>query len=187
MPTPARTSVDEIVNAGRAILDADGLDALTMQRVAMAVGVRAPSLYKRVRDRETLFRLIAEDVLEELGARIRAVAPGDDPAADLRAIAHAFRAWSREHPGGYALLFTRLPEAWRLEPDPDPHGGLFAALFRSVEALAGPDHVLEAARTVVAWASGFVGMELAGAFRLGGDVDAAFAYGVDRIVLAVRA
>ena len=187
MPTPARTSVDEIVNAGRAILDADGLDAVTMQRVAAAVGVRAPSLYKRVRDRDTLVRLVADDVLEELGARVGAVASGDDPMADLRAIAHAFRAWSREHPGGYALLFTRLPDAWRLEPDPDPGRGLFAPLFRSVAALAGPDHTLEAARMVVAWASGFVGMELAGAFRLGGDVDAAFEYGVERIVRAVRA
>ena len=35
-----------------------------------------------------------------------------------------------------------------------------------------PEHGLEAARTVVAWANGFVGMELAGAFRMGGDVDA---------------
>ena len=55
-----------------------------------------------------------------------------------------------------------------------------------MEALAGPDHVLEAARTVVAWASGFVGMELAGAFRLGGDVDAAFDYGARRIAAAIQ-
>jgi AcrR family transcriptional regulator len=185
MPTPSRTSVDEIVNAGRAILDADGLDALTMQRVAAAVGVRPPSLYKRVRDRDALFRLVAQDVLAELGTRIDAVATSGDPATDLRAIARAFRAWSLEHPGGYALLFARLPDAWRLAPDPDPMGGPFAPLFRTIEALAGPDDVLVAARTVVAWASGFVGMELAGAFRLGGDVDAAFEYGVGRIGRAI--
>ena len=185
MPTPSRTSVDEIVNAGRAILDADGLDALTMQRVAAAVGVRAPSLYKRVRDRDALVRLVAQDVLAELGDRIGAAATGSDPASDLRGIAHAFRDWARLHPGGYALLFTRLPDAWRLQPEADPAAGTFAPLFRAVAALAGQDEVLEAARTVVAWASGFVGMELAGAFRLGGDVDAAFAYGVDRVVRAI--
>ena len=48
MPTPARTSLEEIVGAGRAILRAEGLEGLTMQRVAAAVGVRAPSLYKRL-------------------------------------------------------------------------------------------------------------------------------------------
>jgi AcrR family transcriptional regulator len=195
MPTPARTSVDAIVNAGRDILDLEGLDALTMQRVAGAVGVRAPSLYKRVRDRDALVRLIAADVVDELAARVRAAAggagasgadPATDAAADLRAIARTFRGWALEHPGGYALLFSRLPDAWRLEPDADPTAGVFAALFRSVAALSGPDDVLEASRTVVAWASGFVGMELAGAFRLGGDVDSAFEYGVERIVTAIR-
>ena len=48
MPTPSRTSTAEIVAAGRAILEAEGFEGLTMQRVAAAVGVRAPSLYKRV-------------------------------------------------------------------------------------------------------------------------------------------
>lgn len=183
MPTPPRTSLDEIVRAGRAILDTDGLDAVTMQRVAAAVGVRAPSLYKRVRDRDALVRLIAEDVVMDLGAALLEAATSGDPRADLRAIAIAFRAWAHRHPGGFALLFARLPDASRLEPS----AGYSAldAMFRTVTALAGPDHALEAARTVVAWASGFVSMELAGAFQLGGDVDSAFSYGVDRLADAI--
>jgi AcrR family transcriptional regulator len=185
MPTPARTSIDAIVTAGRVILDSDGLDAVTMQRVAGAVGVRAPSLYKRVRDRDALVRLIAADVLADLAARVRAASTGNDPAADLRAIAHAFRGWAREHPGGYALVFSRLPEASQPVADADALTGTFGPLFRAVAALAGPEEVLEASRLVVAWASGFVGMELAGAFRMGGDVDVAFSYGVDHVVAAI--
>jgi hypothetical protein len=60
-------------------------------------------------------------------------------------------------------------------------------MFGAVTALARPDHVLDAARTIVAWSSGFVSMELAGAFRLGGDVDAAFRYGIDRLADAIAA
>jgi len=185
MPTPPRTSLDEIVRAGRAILDADGMDALTMQRVAAAVGVRAPSLYKRVRDRDALVRLIAEDVVADLGTTLSGAATSGDPRADLRAIAGAFRAWAHRHPGGFALLFARLPDAWRLEPSAG--SSALDAMFRTVAALAGPDHVLEAARTVVAWASGFVSMELVGAFQLGGDVEAAFGHGVDRLAEAISA
>jgi AcrR family transcriptional regulator len=185
MPTPARTSVDAIVNAGRAILDADGLDAVSMQRVATTVGVRAPSLYKRVRDRDALVRLIAADVLAELGACVEAASTGEDPPTDLAAIAHAFRGWALQHPGAFGLVFSRLPDAWQPAPDADPMTGTFGALFRAVAALSRPDDVLEASRLVVAWASGFVGMELAGAFRMGGDVDAAFAYGIDRLVRAI--
>jgi AcrR family transcriptional regulator len=185
MPTPPRTSLDHIVRAGRTILDEEGLDSLTMQRVAVVVGVRAPSLYKRVRDRAELVRLIAGDIELELGAMLDAAAATGDPRGNLRAIAHAFRTYALAHPGAYALLFARLPDAWRLDPDPGPR--TFDSLFRTVAELSGPEHVLEAARTVVAWASGFVGMELAGAFRLGGDVDAAFAYGVERIADAIGA
>ena len=38
-----------------------------------------------------------------------------------------------------------------------------------------------------AWATGFLQMELAGAFRLGGDVDEAFDYGLDRLIHGLTA
>ncbi len=44
---------------------------------------------------------------------------------------------------------------------------------------------LEAGRTLVAWAQGFVSMELAGGFRLGGDLDAAYATGIDLILAGI--
>lgn len=182
MPAPSRTSLDAIVLAGRSVLDEDGIDALTMQRVAAVVGVRAPSLYKHVRDRDALVRLVAADVVADLGATIRDAATAGDPAADLVAIAHAFRAWAHANVGAFTLLFSRLPDAW-LAPDPDTAS--IEPLLRTVATLAGPDDALEAARTVVAWASGFISMELAGAFRLGGDVDAAYAWGIERLGAAI--
>jgi AcrR family transcriptional regulator len=185
VPTPARTSVDAIVAAGRSILDADGLDGLTMQRVAAAVGVRGPSLYKRVRDRADLIRLIANDVAVELTRTLEAAATSGDPAVDLRAIAGTFRAWALAHPEAYHLLFDRRPEGERVDPEVNARSS--AALLRTAAALGGQEHALEAARTAVAWANGFVGMELAGAFRLGGDVESAFEYGVVRLTRAIQA
>jgi AcrR family transcriptional regulator len=185
VPSPSRTSLEAILDAGRVILDAEGLDALTMQRVAVAVGVRAPSLYKRVRDRDALVRAIALDVIADLGATLNAAAVTGSPRSDLREIAVAFRAWAHRHPGGFALLFARLPDAWRIEPEAG--SSALDAMFRTVAALTDPSRVLEAARTVVAWASGFISMELAGSFRLGGDVDAAYAFGIDRIAEAIAA
>jgi AcrR family transcriptional regulator len=183
LPTPARTSVDEIVAAGRSILEAEGLDGLTMQRVAAAVGVRAPSLYKRVRDRWALVRLIVADIATELATALEAAATTGDPRADLRALATAYRGFALSHPEAHALLFARLPEPARVDPALNARAA--EPILRTAAALAGPHQALEAARTVVAWANGFVGMELAGAFRLGGDVDAAFEYGVDRITRSI--
>lgn len=183
LPTPARTSIDEIVAAGRSILEAEGRAGLTMQRVAAAVGVRAPSLYKRVRGRADLVRLIANDIVLQLAQSMDAAATNGDPRTDLRAIAQAFRAFGQTHPNAYDLIFGQLAEDERADPEINAQAS--AALLRTASALAGPDDALEAARTVVAWANGFVSMELSGAFRLGGDVDRAFAYGIDRLTRSI--
>jgi AcrR family transcriptional regulator len=183
MPTPARTSLDEILAAGRRILEAGGLQRLTMKRVADAVGVRPPSLYKRVRGRDDLVRLIVENVATELTELLDAAAVSGDPRRDLRALADAIRAFARRNPVAYGLVFARLPDARR--PDPDLLARASGAVLRTATTLAGPDRGLEAARTVVAWAHGFISMELAGSFRLGGDVDRAYAFGIERLGLAL--
>ncbi len=185
MPTPARTSLEAIIAAGRRILESEGLEALSMQAVARAVGVRAPSLYKRLRGRDDLVRRIATEVATELGATLEAAIGGTDPGADVAALAAAHRAFALANPRAYGLLFAAVPEVWRI--DEALNAQISAPLLRSIEALAGPRDALPAARTVTAWAHGFVSMELAGAFRLGGDVDEAFAYGVRRLARAVSA
>lgn len=185
MPTPPRTSMDEIVAAGRRILEAEGTDALTMHAVADAVGVRAPSLYKHVRGRDDLVHRIAVQVAGELGTRLESATGSGDPMADLQAMADAYRSFARNNPRGYGLLFGPASEAWRI--DDDLNVRLSAPLLRTTQTLAGAGHGLEAARLLVAWAHGFVTMELAGAFRLGGDVDDAFAYGVERLGEAIQA
>jgi AcrR family transcriptional regulator len=70
VPTPARTSLESIGAAARGILEADGLAAITKKRVAEVVGVRPPSLSKRVRSRDELVRLVIEDVTAELADRV---------------------------------------------------------------------------------------------------------------------
>jgi AcrR family transcriptional regulator len=183
LPTPARTSLDSIVEAARGILEADGLSALTMQRVAQVVGVRAPSLYKRVRSRDELVRLVVEDVASQLADQVGRAGGSGDARRDLRALAHAFRAFGQANPGAYAAIFSRLPEASR--PDLATLAPANDVMVAVAASLAGPERALEGARLIVAWAHGFVSMELAGAFRLGGDIDVAFDFGIDRLTEAL--
>lgn len=183
MPAPARTSLDEIVAAGRDLVHSDGLDGLTMGAVATAVGIRAPSLYKHVPSRGELIRLIAETVVDELGASLESAIDGEDPERDLEALAHAFRNFARSRPELYRMVFSPLPEEWR------PRRGVLAAasepVLRTVRALAGPEQALDGARLVTAWVHGFMTMELTGAFRLDGDVDRAFSFGVEKIAASL--
>ncbi|GAA1801880.1 TetR/AcrR family transcriptional regulator [Agromyces neolithicus] len=185
MPTPDRTSLGEIVAAGRELLETEGLGGLTMQAVAARVGVRAPSLYKRVRNRAELVSLVAEATAGELGQRLDAAATGTpDAHARLLVLARTFRGYAHERPAAFSLLFTPGSE---LALDPDVLRRASASMLAVAVELSGPDHALDAARTLAAWANGFVSMELSGAFRLGGDIERAFEFGAHRLADALAA
>ncbi len=184
-PAPARTSRDAILSAARALLEEGGLDAVTMAAVGDRVGVRGPSLYKHVPNRAALIRAIAEAVTEDLGRALRQAVATGDPQTDLRAAALAYRAFVHANPNGYGLLFTNV--APELQPDPAAVAETGRPLVEAMVSVVGPDASLAAARTVAAWAHGFVSMELAGAFRLGGDLDDAYAAGIESILAGVSA
>jgi AcrR family transcriptional regulator len=183
--SPARslTSVDEIVTAGRELLEAGGLDAVTMLAVAQRVGVRAPSLYKRVPSRAALIAAIAAGTFDELGRGIEPFIEDPDPKAGLRSMATAYRAFAHVNPRAYELLFMNLPPDHG--PTADHNLRSAAPLLALATRLVGADQALDAARLVTAFAHGFVSMELGGAFRLGGDVDEAYRYGVEVLVDAL--
>jgi AcrR family transcriptional regulator len=159
----------QIVSAGRELLETGGPSKVTMQAVAERVGVRAPSLYKRVRDRDALLALIAEATVDDLGRRMEA------SEGSLAGIARTYRAFAREHPEGFRLMFA-TPEA------ADAMGRASEPLLRAARLAVGDEHALEEARLLTAWATGFLSMELAGAFRLGGDIDEAFEYALARLL-----
>ena len=50
----------EILTAAIGIVSAEGCDALTMRRVAEELGMRAPSLYKHLRDKDELIAALQE-------------------------------------------------------------------------------------------------------------------------------
>lgn len=168
MPSPNRTTNAEVVAAAREILESAGPAGLTMQAVAARVGVRAPSLYKRFHDRDALLAAVVAATVDEIGARLETAAP------DLRGLATTYRTFAHERPEAFRLVFTPYAEEEALRRSSAP-------VLRAAAELVGEEDALAAARLFTAWATGFLQMELAGAFRLGGDVDAAFDYGLERL------
>lgn len=171
MPTPSRTSLDAITTAGVEILETRGLSGLTMQAVARAVGVKAPSLYKHVRDREALVGLVADAAATDLAAHL-------EEHDGLAGLARSLRSWATAHPEMFRLVFSG-------RGSPEVAAAAGAPVLKAARDLVGPADKLSAARLVTAWATGFISMELAGAFQLGGDVDEAFEYGIERLTVAL--
>jgi AcrR family transcriptional regulator len=90
---PAHT-VDQVVEAAVRVADTEGLAAVTMRRVATAIGAGAMSLYTYVENRDRLLDLMVDRV----GAETPAVELTGDWRRDLLALAGAQRSLMLAHP-----------------------------------------------------------------------------------------
>lgn len=165
MPTPEKTSLGQIVAAGRELLEAEGQQGLTMQGVAERVGVRAPSLYKHVANRAALLAAVAEATIDDVTADLEAT------DGTLEELARCYRRRARERPEGFRLMHSA-------HAPPEALARMAGPTLRVARELVGDQEALKAARMLTSWATGFIEMELNGAFRFGGDIDDAFEYGL---------
>lgn len=99
-------SVDEIVKVAIALADTDGLDAVTMRRVAQSLGVAPMTLYTYVPGKAELLDLMLDWLYREM-ARTE-VAEGSWRAR-LEAVAHDNRRLFDAHPWAAAVSTSRPP------------------------------------------------------------------------------
>jgi AcrR family transcriptional regulator len=171
----ARQGLDpeRVVAAAAEIADAEGLEAVTLARVAAALDVRSPSLYNHVAGLDGLRRGIALRGLAELAAALREAAVGRSGSDALVAAARAYRAYALEHPGRYAAGL-RAPD-----PDDAEHVAAASAVVDVMAALlrgwelddVQTVHALRAWRSAV---HGFVSLEIADGFKMPADLEASF-------------
>jgi AcrR family transcriptional regulator len=100
---PAQRSRAEITAAATAIADADGLEAVSMRRVAAELGTGAASLYRYVSTREDLIDLMIDSTASEY----RLAAPTGDWLTDLVDVGGQARTIMRRHPWLAGLVITR--------------------------------------------------------------------------------
>lgn len=128
-PRPAYTRA-EIAAVAVRIADDDGLDAVSMRRVAGELGCGTMSLYNYVPRKEDLYELMVDLVGEEHDLPER---PTGDWRADLTGLAHSARAIMRRHPwmsrlmsGAYGFSPNSLKflefSLWCLDPLDLPYG-----------------------------------------------------------------
>jgi AcrR family transcriptional regulator len=116
---------ERIVAAALELVDRDGLEAVTMRRIADELGVQAPSLYNHMRSKDVLLDAVAASVIEQVDASVFA----------RRGWRSALEAWAWSyyealvaHPNlipHLAVAFGRIPAA--LERADQVYAGLRAA------------------------------------------------------------
>ena len=153
----------EIVAVARELLEREGPAGLSMRRVAERLGIRAPSLYKHVRDKGELEAALISEGFAEAAERFEA-------AGSLAAIGAAYRAFALEHPHLYRLMLQGQLPRERLVP-----GAEQRAAAPVIAAVGGNG---DSARAVFAFAHGMAILELDDRFPPGADLAAAWARGL---------
>ncbi|MEU6665182.1 TetR/AcrR family transcriptional regulator C-terminal domain-containing protein [Streptomyces sp. NPDC046727] len=160
-----RLSRPVVLAAAVALVDREGLTALTMRRLAADLGVEPMALYRYIDGKEGLLDGLVEAFFAEVNERLRtsvervrpdaASASAEPPwRTELRRIARAFAGAVHAHPEVLPVVATRplaVPVARRPEPWLQLTEHLFAVLAR-----AGFDDAtaLMIYRTFVSWTLG---------------------------------
>lgn len=181
----AGLSTAAVVAAAAEIADAEGLDRLTLARVAAAAGVRTPSLYNHVESLDDVRRRVALLALRDLADALRDAAVGRAGDDALTAMADAYRAYARRHPGRYAAT-QRAPA----EGDEEMRTAAAGAVDVVLAILRGygleGDDAIHAARAVRSALHGFVALEAGGGFGIPVDLDESYARMVRALARGLR-
>ena len=118
-----------LLDAASRLLLAEGPGALTMRRVAGAVGCSTTVLYTMFGGKEGLADALYREGFERLRRRLEAVA-GDDPLGRLAALGHAYRANALAERAYYGVMFQQAIPGFR------PSAASLAAAGASLEVLA---------------------------------------------------
>jgi AcrR family transcriptional regulator len=104
-------------------LEAEGLEAVSLRRLAETAGVSKTAPYRHFADKRELLVTLAADGFRLLAEALEAVMPAADPAAPprppapsgasdpraaLRALFRAYMDFARERPALYKLMISRL-------------------------------------------------------------------------------
>ena len=157
MPTPPKTSREEILSAAAEMLEVGGIRSVTMLGVAKRVGIRGASLYKHFPDLTAILVALEEDNFRELGQRLT------DAERSVTGMVNGYLSFVRDRPEQAKLLFRQGKAELGYE-------AMRAPLTYLIELLGDPEEALVRLRILTCMLHGYGLMIDSGAFRQGGDV-----------------
>jgi AcrR family transcriptional regulator len=120
-----------LLDAAEAIAARDGLDGLTVRRVADEASTTTRAVYSSLGSKERMLALLGVRGFDLLGAEVAALPNSDDPTADLVAAGVVgFRRWALAHPALFRVGFLLEISAPR-----EPLSGIRPAAANALRSL----------------------------------------------------
>jgi AcrR family transcriptional regulator len=164
------TTRDRIFDAARDLYDAEGVEGLSMRKVASVVGLTPMALYRHFADKDALVDALTEDGLIAWDARLARI-EGAGPLDLIRKGMDAFIDFSLEEPRRFEAAFVlpsrtarKFPEDFARRRSPPVNRLIDQVEAARAQGLIGEASTLDLLMTVWALAQGLVGLYRAGRF-----------------------
>jgi AcrR family transcriptional regulator len=110
------STAKRIASAARELLDTDGVEAVTMRRVAAAVGITAMAVYRHYKDHDSLLNALADEGFAELAGKLREVRPAGGVETRMRKVLDTHLDFALAKPKLFELMFLRPRQGARQFP-----------------------------------------------------------------------
>ena len=172
---------EAVVEAAANLVDEEGIEQLSLGRLAERLGIRTPSLYNHVAGLPGLKHDLALYCLRDLLDRTMRATIGKSRAEAIVALADAYRSYAMQTPGRYTLT-QRAPD-----PGDRESQALAQQVVDVIKAILVPyrlsdEDAIHAIRGLRSIVQGFVSLEVTGGFGLPVDLDASFHWLVNLFV-----
>src|SRR5689334_15979293 len=162
-----RAGLDQasVIKAAAALVDEEGIEQLSLGRLAERLSIRTPSLYNHVAGLPGLKRALTLYSLRDLLDYITRVVIGKSGREAIFAFADAYRAYAKAAPGRYALT-QQAPD-----PDDDELQAVAGPLVDVCRAILAPyklgeENTIHAIRSLRSIVHGFISLEAYGGFKM---------------------
>lgn len=158
MSYPKKTSRETILESAIALIEASGLDQLSMRTLATELGVTPNALYRYFSSREDLEVAMADEAGRVLLVAMQK-AVGKKAGVDaIRAVAKTYLKFARQRPALYELKMRYCKDE---SQEPESHQQLWDAMLALVDGLQGPWSAEDLAMTLWAYLHGLVELDRA--------------------------
>lgn len=165
------TTEEKIVRSAHRLLDREGADAVTMRRVAEAVGITPMAIYRHFPDRDALLKRVSNDSFDAVALEWSQQSRHPDVARRLLATHELYLDYALAHPHLFDHAFSvrrddarRFPEDFRTRGSPTLNVIADALAEGMRQGVLRDDDPWDLAMTFWAHAHGLIALYRAGRF-----------------------
>jgi AcrR family transcriptional regulator len=174
-----------VVAEATKLVDEEGVEQLSLGRLAERLSIKTPSLYNHVAGLPGLRQELALSCARELLGYLTQATIGRSRAEAILALADAYRAYAREYPNRYRFtLQAPAADDPQLAAIVEEILGVIYAVLRPYNL--GEQNTIHAIRSLRSIVQGFVSLEVAGGFAMPVNLDESFHWLIQLFIAGIE-